>query len=702
MAKEPKNGSREVPLKLGRQYRSMQIEGYDPEKRTVTLAASSDAPVERWYGTEVLDHSPGAIRSDRLKSGMALLFNHDPDKHLGVTQDWNLGSDGKLRTTNRLGDNPLAKEKEGDVASGILKDTSIGYLVHKYQITEDDKGNRTYTAVDWEPLENSLVTVPADVSVGVGRGAADEVPVECVFVSRSAERTDDQEGDGDQDDDPEEDDPDTGSEEDRNQPIRGERTMASAAVVPDVNKQNQERIAGLRQLRQQYPTHFSETELLDAISNGTEIRDLKEKIADKVIAAASRGNVRTAGDTVMDDMSKRERAQYSMLRVLRHAINTRMPGTFSPEMATLGIEKDVDQELRKRLTEVGATGFGAGVLMPSNLNVNVDRAARAADMLGHRATLELVKRTQQMEAGSSSYGAATLETITESTVIELLRNRARVIQLGGRLLGGLQGIIKIPRQNAASQATWLPEYTAVTASALGFDSITLSPNRLGIQAVYTMELLAQTAVAIEDLVRADQAVVQALAIDYAWINGSGTGNVPLGLLNRTGLALITAGATTVGGTGAGNLPLTYFDILEFENTIAEANADVAGMGWMFTPRVRRDLRGTLKFPGAAVAQGAPIWPDGPFDQNGISEGPLGYKAGVTMQLPQNLGSDTNQHAALFGDFSSAIIADWGVQEVVLDNITQAAQGAYVVTQNSLHDCNVRHLQKFVACVDILP
>lgn len=699
----------EVPLKLGRQFRSMKIDGYDPETRTVAMAISSDTPVERWYGSEILDHSPSAIRQSRLQGGMPLLFNHDSDKHLGVQTSFKIGTDGKLRTENRFGDNPLAKEKEGDVASGILKDVSIGYYVHKYEITEDDRGNRTYRAVDWEPLENSLVTVPADISVGVGRAASEEVPVECVFVERSADSTtqrDSADGDTDDDDDetadPDE-NPDTGTEDGRSQPNQGERSMATTAVVTDVAAQNKERIAALRQLRTQYPNHFSETDLLDAIANGTESRAVKDQIADKVIAAANRSNVRTAGDQVMTEMSQRERSRYSMVRVLRHAINQAKPGTFAVD-AELGIERDVDQELRKRLATLGATGFGAGILMPTNLNVNVERAARAARFLGRDADAAMLTRVAQpMEAGSSSYGAATLETITESSVIELLRKRARVLQLGARLLGGLQGIVRFPRQNAASSASWLPEYSAVTATALGFDSIQVAPNRLAIQAIYTMELLAQTAVAIEDLVRADQAAVQALAIDYAFINGSGTSNTPLGLLNRSGLAAIVAGSTTRGAQGAGNLALTWYDILNFETTIAKADADVADMGWMFTPEVRGDLKATPKTLSGSTTVFLPVWPDsGRRDPNGIEEGPLGYKAGVTNQLPKNLGAGTNNHAAIFGDWSSALVCDWGVQEVVLDNITQAAQGAYVVTQNSLHDCNVRHLEKFAASVSILP
>ena len=180
---------RELPSKLGPQRRAMSVEGYDPEARTVTMAISSEQPVERYFGTEILSHKPGAIRMGRLKGGMPLLFNHDSNLHLGVTTGHELGKDGVLRTVNQLGSNPLAREKEGDVKDGILKDVSLAYIIHKAEVEEDDNGHRTVTAIDWEPLENSLVTIPADPSVGVGRSAReapDAIPVEYIFSTRSA------------------------------------------------------------------------------------------------------------------------------------------------------------------------------------------------------------------------------------------------------------------------------------------------------------------------------------------------------------------------------------------------------------------------------------------------------------------------------------------------------------------------------------
>jgi HK97 family phage major capsid protein len=279
------------------------------------------------------------------------------------------------------------------------------------------------------------------------------------------------------------------------------------------------------------------------------------------------------------------------------------------------------------------------------------------------------------------------------------------------MLSGLSGLLRMPRQTAASSSSWLAENSPVSNTDMNFDDVLMSPKRLSIQGSYTIELLAQTSLAIEDMLRMDQATVLALSIDFASIAGSGTPPVPLGLLNQSGLSAILTGTTRNQTTGVvtaglGAVAHTWNDIIAYETAIAKANADTATMGWLFTPEVRGALKATAMFP-AGLAN--PIWPTtANRDPNGLEEGPLGYKAGVTNQLPKNLtftpagGSLTsNLHAAIFGDWSSMLIADWGVKEVVVDNITQAAKGVYIITENSLHDTNVRHIEKFAASQCVL-
>ena len=94
---------------------------------------------------------------------------------------------------------------------------------------------------------------------------------------------------------------------------------------------------------------------------------------------------------------------------------------------------------------------------------------------------------------------------------------------------------------------------------------------------------------------------------------------------------------------------------------------------------------------------APIWASNQRNPDGLEVGPLGYMAGVTNQVPKNLGAGTNLHAALFGDFSQLIIADYGASELIVDPYTQAGAGVYVVTERVLMDIEIRHISAFVAC-----
>ena len=148
--------------------RSDAMEAVVEDDRRVRMAISSETPVERSYGSEVLDHSEQSVDLSFLNSGRApLLLDHDPEKQIGVIESVSLdGSARKLRATVRFGKSALASEVYGDVADNIRGNVSIGYSISKMQ---KDKDGKTYRAVAWRPMEASIVSIPADVTVGVGR-----------------------------------------------------------------------------------------------------------------------------------------------------------------------------------------------------------------------------------------------------------------------------------------------------------------------------------------------------------------------------------------------------------------------------------------------------------------------------------------------------------------------------------------------------
>ncbi len=149
-------------------------------ERRVTVSFSSEKPVERSYGLEILQHDPGSINLNRLNSIGVVLFNHDKNRVIGRIENARL-SVGEYRT---YADVVFDQDKDSDaifskVQSGTLKGVSVGYDVDDWEEVWDGKMSRNgrfkgpaFVAAKWTPFEISIVSVPADDSVGVGRDMA--------------------------------------------------------------------------------------------------------------------------------------------------------------------------------------------------------------------------------------------------------------------------------------------------------------------------------------------------------------------------------------------------------------------------------------------------------------------------------------------------------------------------------------------------
>ena len=159
------------------EYRAMGMDKgpIDEESRTAQIALSSEEPVERSFGNEVLEHSAEAIDLSFLASGRApLLMDHDPKQQIGVVESVELDSESRrLRAKVRFGRNGLAAEAFSDVVDGIKANISVGYAINKMEKRDKD----TYVAKSWRPVEASLVSLPADVTVGVGRSSEPSQPI---------------------------------------------------------------------------------------------------------------------------------------------------------------------------------------------------------------------------------------------------------------------------------------------------------------------------------------------------------------------------------------------------------------------------------------------------------------------------------------------------------------------------------------------
>jgi HK97 family phage major capsid protein len=151
----------------------------DAEARTVELAFSSELPVERWWGVEILGHGAAEVETSFIGSGTApLLMDHNARDVVGVVQSVRLDPDRKMRAAVRFGRSARAAEVMQDVADGIRCNVSVGYELLELRLIAEEKGKPPVYRCRWKPLEVSLVSIPADPTVGVGRGSAPTLPAQ--------------------------------------------------------------------------------------------------------------------------------------------------------------------------------------------------------------------------------------------------------------------------------------------------------------------------------------------------------------------------------------------------------------------------------------------------------------------------------------------------------------------------------------------
>lgn len=174
-------------LKRNRSQAVRQIQlsrdAVNDENRTVRLSFASEEPYQRWFGAEILHCAPEAINLQRFNSGLGcLLYNHNRDQVIGHIEAVEI-TDNKAYADVRFDNDEQSNLIYEKVKSGTLQGVSVGYRVDSWEDVEAGKQSATMPgvtgpasiAMHWEPLEISIVSVPADATVGVGRSEEDIV-----------------------------------------------------------------------------------------------------------------------------------------------------------------------------------------------------------------------------------------------------------------------------------------------------------------------------------------------------------------------------------------------------------------------------------------------------------------------------------------------------------------------------------------------
>lgn len=632
---------------------TVRAEAIDEEARTVELSFSSEEPYERWWGTEILDHADTAIRLGRLNGGGALLMDHNSRDQVGVVERaWISGKKG--RATVRFGRSARAQEVFQDVQDGIRKLVSVGYRIVEMVLAQRDGDNATYRVTDWEPYEISLVSIPADTTVGVGREGEP-----AAFDPRSLVQ--------------EEDEMNFGT---RN---AGGGAAAPAAVVTAP--------AAPAAVEQRSVAAQPAAPVVDVAAIAAAERDRSNHIR----AMAARLNCRDLGETAVNDGRSVEQfvrdfeAQASNATTIRTA-----------ETPVIGMsENDVRSFSFVRLMNALANPTDAQAQRAAGFEMECSAAAlqrghASAKAGALRIPLDVLRADINGEARDLTVGTATAGGHTVATnllagsFIELLRNAMALTGLGVRILGDLNGNLAIPRQTGGATAYWVNEGGAPTESQQAFDQVALTPKTVAAFTDMTRQLLLQSSIDVEDFVRRDLAISIALALDLAGVSGSGSANMPRGILNTTGIGSVIGGAN-------GAAP-TWEHVVKLETAVANANAELGNLGYLTNTKVRGKLKLTQKFTGT---NGDPVWERG----NEVN----GYRGVVSNQVPSNLtkGSATNCSPLIYGNWADMLIGMWGGLDVLVNPYILSGTGSVRIEAFQSADIAVRHAESFAVMADAL-
>jgi HK97 family phage major capsid protein len=539
----------EAPKTLFRSFEARNVE-IDEENRTLSFPFSSEEPVERWFGMEILSHDSGAMQMDRLNDGAPLLFNHDTDSHIGVVErSWIDNKRGMAKV--RFGNSALAQEKWQDVKDKVLRKVSFGYMIDPEGIVlrkkGDESGPAEYMITRYTPFEVSFVTIPADNSVGLGREL--EANSDFKDMLAAASRAFDLEHE---------------NTAGRQPALKGAimnpvpTPVDVKAVAADAMKAERERQATIAALGEKFNMREFAQELAKGDKSTDECRTaFLEKMS--VRQAPVTGNEADIG------LTDREVQGFSFIRAINALAN---PGDRRAYEAAK-FEIEVSEAAAKKRGKTAQ-----GIFIPH----------------------EILRAKRDLTKGSNSAGGYTVANeLKPESFIELLRKKSILDRAGARVLTGLVGDIAIPKQTGGATAYWVAESGSPTESAQTFGQVAMSPKTVGAYSDISRKLLIQSSIDIENLVQSDLAKALALAIDIKGLYGSGTSNEPLGVSLVSGLNTKDFAAA---------MP-TFAELVAMESLIAADDADVENMKYLTEPTVRGALKTSVEFSSTA----SPIWKD---------------------------------------------------------------------------------------------
>ncbi|WP_165250188.1 phage major capsid protein [Paludisphaera soli] len=339
-----------------------------------------------------------------------------------------------------------------------------------------------------------------------------------------------------------------------------------------------------------------------------------------------------------------------------------------------GVEFEVSQELRRNSVALRSR---PGVSIPWDAPVSRRMFPRGYDF----------SRVEYRDLTTTT-GASTIPTLVMPTMIDLLRARLVLTELGAQVLTGITQPFNLSRQNATATIAWVGEQGSATASNLGTDDVQFRAKTVTANTIISRKFLYQTNMsdgetfAVDDLMKAVQQ-----GVERAAINGSGSSNQPRGVLQ-------TSGVGSVATAGANGGPITWALLNAMIGKVNNANAPDNARGWLTNPDVRTKMASTPREAG---------YPKYIWDADSRDEPIASYRAMTTTNVPNNLvkgTSGTTLSAMIFADWSELVVALMSQLDILADPFSLAHTGdiRYAIFQDV--DINVRHPGSFCICSDI--
>jgi len=623
------------------------------KERTRKLSFSSEqAVVPRWFGGEILDHSPQSVRLDFINSGRApLLVNHDTNAQpIGVIEAGSvkIGKDKIGRAEARFGKTGSAVDALTNVDDGIFANTSVGYRVHEMKFdSENADGEETFRVVDWEPHEVSLVGVPADRSVGIGRGNETD---DANSSTRSLQMSDANAG--------------AAGNAAANNGAAAEAARSAAAAGNgngearvEVTRHEGKSAAMLESQRVDVIKMWCKDHKMDErlerqwITSGASV----ETVASEVLRIVQKRGEVAPQSAAAIGLSEQEAKRFSVVRAIRAIADD--------DWKNAGFEAECSRTIAQKL---GKLPDAKKFFVPYEVQQrqidrrNIEQHARS-NMTGARDN----SMTRADVVGTTTAGGYLVETINLS-FIELLRNRTVAFRLGATVLSGLVGNVNIPKQTGAATAFWLSsETTTITEVEQTFGQLGFSPHTVGGYTEISRLLLLQSSPDVEGIVNADLAAIVGIALDAGVINGSGSAGQPHGIVGLSGVGTGSVASTTLS------------TLTTVQGTVGAANVVPVRGGWATTFTVSAALRSRNEFANTY----SPLW------YGSVWEGMmLGYPGIASNQIPSG--------DLFFGDWAQVVVAEWGVLEVEVNPYANFQAGIIGVRAMMTVDVGVRYPAAF--------